>query len=108
GRKYTQTKHGKEYGPKFSLGDTVGCGIHYTKKEVFFTKNGKYLGCAFYNVCKKLYPTIGLHSYGERVTANFGSLPFKFDIQQMLEVFVFFKRILNFIYRKRKQKRLNK
>lgn len=87
GKKYSSSKHGKEYGPEFKEGDIVGCGIHYYKKEIFFTKNGKYLGFAFpYKDDKKLYPTIGLNSPGERITANFGNKLFKFDIKSFIEV----------------------
>jgi hypothetical protein len=31
---------GKSYGPKFTTGDVVGCGINFTKGSAFFTKNG--------------------------------------------------------------------
>ncbi|CAG8448891.1 14315_t:CDS:2 [Acaulospora morrowiae] len=72
---------GSEYGPLYSAGDTIGCGINYYDRTIFFTKNGINLGIAFNNVSnKELYPVIGLISKGECVEANFGAMPFKFDI----------------------------
>ncbi|RIA92376.1 SPRY domain-containing protein [Glomus cerebriforme] len=35
---------GKEYAPPYSIGDTIGCGYKPGTKEIFFTKNGDYLG----------------------------------------------------------------
>ena len=119
GRKYHARGSGEPYGPRFGNGDVVGCGIDWEAKEVFFTKNGKYLGAAFRSsagvgpsnkasssaavsasaaatsaagaltpttvttsslTSGPLYPTVGLHSRGEKVTANFGSAPFRFDL----------------------------
>lgn len=63
----------KTFGPQFEVGDIVGCGIIHSHNDVFFTHNGTYLGVAFSNVPPTAwYPSIGLHSPGERVTANFG------------------------------------
>ena len=127
GRKYHARGSGEPYGPRFGTGDVVGCGIDWEAKEVFFTKNGLYLGAAFRSssgpasgsggggankataaaaaaaasaaataaagaltpttvtttslTSGLLYPTIGLHSRGERVTANFGAAPFRYDLE---------------------------
>jgi hypothetical protein len=60
----------------------VGAGLHTETNDIFFTKNGKWLGVAFRDVCiTPLYPTVGLHSKDERVSTNFGSAPFAFDIE---------------------------
>lgn len=32
----------------------------------------------------ELYPTIGLHSKGEKVEVNFGAKPFRFDLEGMI------------------------
>jgi Ran-binding protein 9/10 len=38
------TANGKAYGPRFSSGDVVGCGVDLGRGEAWFTKNGVYLG----------------------------------------------------------------
>lgn len=71
---------GTHYGPTFTTGDVVGAGLHTETNDIFFTKNGEWLGVAFRNVCvAPLYPTVGLHSKDERVSMNYGSAPFAFD-----------------------------
>lgn len=63
-------------------GDVVGAGLHTESNDVFFTKNGEWLGVAFHDVCTTpLFPTVGLHSKDERVSANFGSSGFAFDLE---------------------------
>lgn len=67
GRKHHSSlpARGEEYGPSFGPGDVVGAGIHLTKHEIFFTKNGQHLGTAFRGVSgHPLYPTLGLHRWG--------------------------------------------
>ena len=32
------------YGPNYSTGDVVGCGVNFQAGSVFFTKNGENLG----------------------------------------------------------------
>ncbi|EFN56813.1 hypothetical protein CHLNCDRAFT_144348 [Chlorella variabilis] len=76
---------GEEYGPAFGPGDVVGAGIHLSKHEIFFTKNGQHLGTAFRNVTgHPLFPTIGLHSQGASVEFNFGRQPFQFDARALV------------------------
>ncbi|KAL4855353.1 Ran-binding protein M [Chlorella vulgaris] len=83
GRKHHSSLNarGEDYGPAFGPGDVVGAGIHLTKHEIFFTKNGEHLGAAFRNVTgHPLFPTIGLHSEGAHVAVNFGRQPFQYDV----------------------------
>jgi len=76
---------GESYAEPFTKGDTIGCGLYYVKQEIFFTKNGKYLGVAFKKVPNgTFYPVVGLHSTGELIVANFGQKPFKFDLSSMI------------------------
>lgn len=73
------------YGPSFTTGDVVGCGINFVYNTCFYTKNGHYLGIAFKDMPKNLYPTVGLHAVGAVVDANFGHIPFVFDIEDMMK-----------------------
>lgn len=34
----------EEYGPRFTTGDTIGCGYRRDDQSIYFTKNGQYLG----------------------------------------------------------------
>ncbi|RKP20301.1 SPRY-domain-containing protein, partial [Rozella allomycis CSF55] len=76
---------GKAYGPNFTTGDVVGCGINFINNTCFFTKNGVYLGIAFNNVKGLFYPSIGLRTPGEIIESNFGQKPFCFDIDHYVK-----------------------
>jgi hypothetical protein len=80
GRRYVDSERGENYGPRFGAGDVIGCGLLTERREIFFTKNGTHLGVAFSDVSCVVYPTVGLHSPGEKVTVNLGGTPFVFDI----------------------------
>jgi len=71
------------YGPTFSTGDTIGCCWNMVDEYIFFTKNGQHLGRAFGGpkLQTALYPTVGMRSAGGQLSANFGSKPFKYDIE---------------------------
>lgn len=85
GRKYRGGDDGEDYGPAFGKNDVVGAGIHLRKQEMFFTKNGTKLRAAFRGVRAPLFPTVALHSKGEKVLVNFGAEPFKFDVEAMVK-----------------------
>jgi len=75
----------KLYGPAFGPGDTVGCGLEYSTRRIFFVKNGTFLGYAF-DECPKdvvndgLYPTVGIDTECP-IFMNFGERPFMFDLR---------------------------
>jgi serine/threonine-protein phosphatase 6 regulatory ankyrin repeat subunit B len=70
-----------DFGPTFSTNDIVGAGIDHLKQKIFFTKNGKLVGHYIPNDVKDtLYPTIGLHSRGEKVEVNFGQQEFAYNL----------------------------
>lgn len=83
GNSFSSSGAGKPYGPTFTTGDIIGCGVNLVDNTCFYTKNGHHLGIAFRDLPAKLYPTVGLQTPGEVVDANFGQEPFKFDIEDM-------------------------
>ncbi|ORX68742.1 SPRY-domain-containing protein [Linderina pennispora] len=74
---------GRAYGPGFTTDDTVGCGIDFKERSIFFTRNGLFLGHAFKSVdtSKPIFPAVGMRTAGEHIVANFGQRPFRFDIE---------------------------
>lgn len=88
GHIFDQCGRGKSYGPTFTTGDVVGCGIDYANQTAFFTKNGLFLGVAFKQVdlSEPIYPCVGLRTPGEKVSVNFGQERFVFDIVQYVKV----------------------
>ena len=75
---------GKHYGPPFTAGDVIGCGVNFRTGSAFFTKNGDHLGTAFREIKGKLYPSIGMKKSGEHIRVNFGQSPFVYDIDGMM------------------------
>ena len=87
GNRFHNAGAGRAFGPSFGVGDTVGCGIDYSKclptkwgstqqpdeARIFFTLNGQYVGNAFgcVDVTNPLWPVIGLDSPCP-VSFNFG------------------------------------
>lgn len=74
------------FGSTFGLDDTVGCGINYVDRSIFFTLNGKLLGEAFKNVSTELalFPTVGIDSRCS-LQFNFGLTPFVFDLKNYMD-----------------------
>lgn len=67
------------FGPSYSDGDTIGCGVHIPSMSLFFTKNGSLIGTAYaiiksqWNSYRELYPSIGLDSKEFTIHAQFGA-----------------------------------
>ncbi|KAL9041636.1 MAG: hypothetical protein Q9180_001153 [Flavoplaca navasiana] len=77
---------GKRYGPTFTTGDVVGCGINFMTGSAFFTKNGVHQGNAFRDLKDiNVYPSVGMNSPHAQLTVNFGQRPFVFDIDDMIK-----------------------
>ena len=77
---------GIRYGPTFTVGDVIGCGINFNTGQAFFTKNGVDLGCAFRDIrTTKPFPSVGMKKHtGASISVNFGRRPFLFDIDAMM------------------------
>lgn len=81
---YLGSGKGHAFGPTYGAGDTIGCGVNFSRKQVFFTRNGTYLGDRTYPLSTSpdpLYAAFGMKSPGEAATANFGFNPFTFNIE---------------------------
>ncbi|XP_014239826.1 ran-binding protein 9 [Cimex lectularius] len=85
GHSFCSSGTGIPYGPTFTTGDIIGCGVNLIDNTCFYTKNGHNLGIAFTDLPNNLYPTVGLQTPGEVVDANFGQIPFVFDIEDMMK-----------------------
>jgi hypothetical protein len=73
--------------PSYCPGDVVGCGLQYTSRKIFFTKNGQFLGYEFDKVGEDivesgLYPTVGVDTKCP-IHVNFGERPFHFDFKNI-------------------------
>ncbi|RUS16252.1 concanavalin A-like lectin/glucanase domain-containing protein, partial [Endogone sp. FLAS-F59071] len=86
-----KSRENRKFGPKLYMGDTIGCGINFKAKSIFFTMNGKLLGefFKFAHICTAfktislrypLYPFVTLNNPGDQVEANFGAHAFMFDV----------------------------
>ncbi|KAJ8660037.1 hypothetical protein O0I10_004264 [Lichtheimia ornata] len=78
---------GLPFGPGYTVLDVIGCGIDMQRRDIFYTKNGRFIGRAFHAVRFgiDLHPCIGLNSPGESVVVNFGNQPFVFDIEKYIK-----------------------
>lgn len=44
GNSFCCQSSGRTYGPPFTAGDIIGCGVNFRTGSAFFTKNGEHLG----------------------------------------------------------------
>lgn len=103
---------GKKYGPTFTTGDVIGCGINFMTGCAFFTKNGNHqgmvklspyqnalglteTGTAFRELKDlNVYPSVGMGRPNAQVTVNFGQREFVYDIDDLIRVSPFDEYIL--------------
>jgi hypothetical protein len=44
GHSFSCSGVGRAFGPTYSTGDIIGCGINFMTREGFYTKNGVFIG----------------------------------------------------------------
>lgn len=81
-RKWNVTTY--KYGESWLTGDIIGCALDMNDGTIDFYRNGRSLGRAFENVPMgagiAYFPTVSL-AYTENLTANFGSVPFRYPVE---------------------------
>jgi len=54
GTLFLEHEEGQPFGPTYGMFDVVGCGVDFEKDEIFFTKNGEYIGMCVEGVSPKM------------------------------------------------------
>lgn len=74
--------NGAPFGPCYSTGDTVGCGIDFVNERIFFTRNAVVVGnVPIPSMDTQWFPMIGFRTPGEQVATNFEK-PHLFDLEE--------------------------
>ncbi|KIW63768.1 hypothetical protein PV04_08746 [Phialophora macrospora] len=63
-------RDGNAWGPEYTTGDVIGCGVNFEEEIAFYTKNGDVLGRAFTGIRGKLYPAISLYTAQKDVAVS--------------------------------------
>lgn len=86
GNLFTGNGMGRPFGPTYSKGDIVGCGIDWINGVVFFTKNGAIIGNTpqKYQTDEQVFAAVGLRTPNETFRLNFGKQRFRFDLDQYI------------------------
>ncbi|KAI9856363.1 MAG: hypothetical protein M1813_009114 [Trichoglossum hirsutum] len=89
GKVFADFIYGHVWGPTFTTGDTVGCGLTPNTKRGFFTKNGGFVGAIDLdikegNALPDLFPVVGMKQRGAHVRANFGWQEFDYDVRNIV------------------------
>ncbi|XP_018407153.1 PREDICTED: E3 ubiquitin-protein ligase RNF123-like [Cyphomyrmex costatus] len=81
-RKWNVSTH--KYGEAWLTGDIIGCALNMDDGTIDYYRNGRSLGRAFENIPMgagiAYFPTVSL-AFTENLTANFGSIPFRYPIE---------------------------
>lgn len=84
GNLYRGAGTGTAFGPSYTTNDVIGCGVNFSEKSFFFTKNGILIG-EIGNLKDKFhlpfFPSVGCRTVGEILSLNFGKSSFIFDIE---------------------------
>ena len=99
GNLFLERGRGVQYGDTYGAGDVVGCGVDSKKNQLFFTKNGEYLGKYLrylYHLTVdsnfpitgsagsapkgQLFAVVGVGGQGTRFSINFGPSGFRYNV----------------------------
>ncbi|KAF2183425.1 hypothetical protein K469DRAFT_710938 [Zopfia rhizophila CBS 207.26] len=80
GKLYLERGQGVRYRNTYGTGDVVGCGADSQNNELFFTKNGEYLGSAGSAPKGRLFAVIGIGCEGVHFSINFGLEGFRYSL----------------------------
>ncbi|KAI0439744.1 ankyrin repeat-containing domain protein [Xylaria telfairii] len=62
---------------RYSTGDTIGCGVDYTKREIWFTRNSTKIEYVFTGIQGRLFPVLGLGDIVELDTKFAGNFVYE-------------------------------